>query len=192
MDINKAIRKQEKSHKRFLFFLGFIFLALPLVLVILKRFQLFFLLYLSIIELLILGAMFFSINNKFLKYSVDGYKLKLKFRRFGEEFNIICDKVALVHAEGKGPEMSIILLMTSRFRNKKINEVDEAFLRKYAYLSHHYYRIKKINPEFSYYYIVVTKGDYHKYRMLDLIYRNCVKAYYTEETVEKIKEYRKY
>jgi hypothetical protein len=192
MDINKAIRKQEKSNKRFLFFLGFVFFALPLVLILSKRFKVFFLIYLLIIEFLILGAIIASINNNFLRYSVEGYKLKLKFRRFGEEFNIICDKVELVHAEGEGAEMSIILLMTSRFRNKRINEVDEMFLRKYAYLSHHYYRIKKINPEINYFYIVVTKGYYHKYRMLDLIYRNCVKAYYTEETVEKIKEYRKF
>lgn len=192
MDINKAIRKQEKSHKRFLFFLGFIFFALPLLLAILRRFQLFFLLYLLIIELLILATIFVSINYNFLKYSVDGYKLKLKFRRFGEEYNILCDKVALVHVEGKGPEMSIVLLTTSRFRNKRINEVDEVFLGKYAYLSHHYYRIKKMNAELDYFYIIITKGYYHKYRMLDLIYRNCVKAYYTEETVEKIKEYRKF
>lgn len=192
MDINKAIRKQEKSNKRFLFFLGFVFFALPLVLILSKSLKVFFLIYLLIIEFLILGAILTSINNNFLKYSVEGYKLKLKFRRFGEEFNIICDKVALVHSEGEGAEMSIILLMTSRFRNKRINEVDELFLRKYAYLSHHYYRIKKINPEINYFYLVITKGYYHKYRMLDLIYRNCVKAYYTEETVEKIKEYRKF
>lgn len=192
MDINKAIRKQEKSHKRFLFFLGFIFFVMPLVLLLTQRFNVFFIIYLSIIELLILSAILASMSNNYIKYSVDGYKLKIKFRRFGEEFNIICDKVALVHAEVSAEEMNIVMLMTSKFRNKKINAVDEEFLKKHQYLSHHYYKIKKLNPEINYFYIIVTKGYYHKYRLLDIIYRNCVKAYYTEETVEKIKEYRRY
>jgi hypothetical protein len=192
MDINKAIRKQEKSHKRFLFFLGFIFFVLPLVLFLAQRFDFFFIFYLSIIELLILTAILVSMNNNYIKYSVDGYKLKLRFKRFGEEFNIICDKVALVHAEGSAQEMNVVMLMTSKFRNKKINAVDEEFLIKHQYLSHHYYKMKKLNPEINYFYIVVTKGYFHKYRFLDMIYRNCVKAYYTDETVEKIKEYRSY
>ena len=192
MDINKAIRKQEKSHKRFLFFLGFIFFVMPLILFLTQRFNLFFFIYLTIIELLMLLAALISMNNNYIKYSVDGYKLKLRFKRFGEEFNIICDKVALVHVEGSNQEMNIVMLMTSKFRNKKINAVDEEFLRKYQYLSHHYYKMKKLNPEINYFYIVVTKGYYHKYRLLDMIYRNCVKAQYTDETVERIKEYRKF
>jgi hypothetical protein len=192
MNINKAIRKQEKSHKRFLFFLGFIFFAMPLVLYLTQRFNLFFFIYLGIIEILVLSAILLSINNNYFKYSVDGYKMKLKFGRLGEGFNIICDKVALVHSEGSGNEMKIVMIMTSRFRNKRINAVDEDFIRKHPYISHQYYKIKKLNPENNYYYLIITKGSYHKYRMLDMIYRNCVKSYYTEETVEKIKEYRNY
>jgi hypothetical protein len=191
MDINKAIRKQEKSHKRFLFFLGFIFFAMPLVLYLTQRFNLFFFIYLTIIELLILSAILVSMDNNYIKYSVDGYKIKLSFRRFGEEFSITCDKVALVHAEGSNQEMNIVMLMTSKFRNKRINAVDEEFVIKNQYLSHYYYKMKKLNPEINYFFIVITKGYYHKYRLLDMIYRNCVKAYYTEETVEKIKEYRR-
>ncbi|MCM0649775.1 hypothetical protein NBE98_15520 [Clostridium swellfunianum] len=192
MDINKAIRKQEKSHKRFLFFLGFIFFTMPLVVFLTRRYNLFFMIYLGIIELLILTAILATISSNYISYSSDDYKIKLKLKRFGEGFNIICDKVALVHAEGYGPDMSIIILMTSRFRNKKIDEVNEEFLKKYQYVSHHYYKIKKLNPESNYFYLVVKKGYYHKYRLLDMIYRNCVKAYYTEETVEKIKEYRRF
>ncbi len=192
MDINKAIKKQEKSHKRFLFFLGFIFFVMPLILFLTHRFNLFFLTYLCIIELLILIAILVSVNNNYLKYNVDGYKLKLRCRRFGEDYNIVCDKVAFVHAQGREAEMSIVMLMTSKFRNKRINAVDEEFLRRYPYVSHFYYKIKKFNPERNYFYLVVTKGYYHKYRLLDMIYRNCVKAHYTEETVEKIKEYRKF
>lgn len=192
MDINKAIRKQEKSHKRFLFFLGFIFFVMPLILFLTQRCNLFFLIYLGIIELMIFFSAIVSMGNNYIWYSVDGYKLKLRLTRLGQEFNIICDKVALVIAEGSGPEMNIIILTTSKFRNKKINVVDEKFLLTHPYLSHYYYKIKKLAPEIDYYYIIVSKGYYHKYKLLDIIYRNCVKAYYTEETVEKIKEYRRF
>jgi hypothetical protein len=192
MDINKAIRKQEKSHKMFLLFLGFIFLFLPGVLFLSGNLNLFLLVYLVIIELLILIAVLVSINNNFLNYTVDGYKLRLQFKKFGGEINIVCDKVSFVHTEGSGSEMNIVMLTTSKFRNKKISEVDEEFLKRHSYVALNYYRIKKLNPEINYYYIIISKGNYHKYRLLDMIYRNCVKAQYTEETVERIKEYRRF
>lgn len=190
MDINKAIRKQEKSNKRFLLFLGFIFLTLPVVLFISNKFSLFFLIYLAVIEVLILSAILISMESNYLKYSCDGYKIKIKVRRFREEFNIVCDKVVFVHTEGSGPQMNIIMLLCSRFRNKKINEVDESFLNKHAYISHYYYKLKKHHLEESYYYISINKGGYHKYKLLDIIYRNCVKAQYTSEAIEIIKQYR--
>lgn len=192
MDINKAIRKQEKSHKRFLLFLGFIFLFLPGILLLSGNFNLFLLVYLAIIEILVLTAVLVSMNNNFLNYTVDGYKLRLKFGKFGEDINIVCDKVSFVHTEGNGSEMNIVMLMTSKFRNKKISEVDEEFLKRHSYVALNYYRIKKLNPELNYYYIIIRKGNYHKYRLLDMIYKNCVKAQYTEETVERIKEYRRF
>ncbi|ERI93470.1 hypothetical protein HMPREF1982_01668 [Clostridiales bacterium oral taxon 876 str. F0540] len=190
MDINKAIRKQEKSHKRFLLFLGFIFFAMPLVLFLANKFSIFFMLYLAIIEILILSAIIASLSSNYLKYSCDGYKLKIKVRRFKEEFNIICDKVIFVHTEGSGPQLSIVMILSSRFRNKKINEIDMAFLNKHIYVSHYYYKIKKHQPEDSFFYIVINKGGYHKYKLLDMIYRSCVKAQYSSEAVENIKQYR--
>lgn len=190
MDINKAIRKQEKSNKRFLLFLGFIFLALPLILFASNKLNLFFLIYLVVIEVLILSAILISMESNYLKYSCDGYKLKIKARKLIEEFNIVCDKVVFVHTEGSGPQINIIMLLCSRFRNKKINEVNESFLSKHAYISHYYYKLKKHHPEENYYYISINKGGYHKYKLLDIIYRNCVKAQYTSEAIENIKQYR--
>jgi hypothetical protein len=191
MNINKAIRKQEKSHKRFLLIFGFIFLLLPLILILFDKVNLFFLIYLGIIETLILVAILFSFSSNYLKYSIEEYKIRLKFKRFGQGINIICDKVVLVHVEGTGQQMDVVLITNSKFRNKKVNLVDEVFLKKHPYISHYYYRIKKLNPEDNYFYIIISKGGYHKYSLLDLIYRNCVKSEYTEEAVERIKEYRK-
>lgn len=190
MNINKAIRKQEKAHKRFLLVLGFIFFILPIALFISRKINTFFLLYLGLIELLILVTAIVSVNSNYLYYNVEDYKLKLRFRRFGEKFNILCDKVVAVFAEGNEIDMELIILTSTRFRSKGIKPIDEYILKKYPYLAHNYYRIKKHKPENDYYYIIINKGGYHKYKLLDLIYRNCLQAYYSEETIEKIKEYR--
>lgn len=191
MDINKAIKKQEKSNIRFLLFLSFIFFMLPLILVLSNLLNFFFLIYLSIIEILILITILININNNYLKYSIDNYKLKISLRLISEELNVVCDKVKYVYTEGNFQQIVIILLMNSKFRNKKIKHVDENLLRLYPNFAQNYYRIKKRNPEENYFYIVITKGGFKKYKLLDLIYKNCVKAQYTEEAVERIKEYRK-
>ena len=52
MNINKAIKKQNSSYKRFVLIMGFIFLSLGLV--ISGAFNLFFIAYLAIIEVLII------------------------------------------------------------------------------------------------------------------------------------------
>jgi len=191
MDINKAIRKQKKSNIRFLLFLSFIFFMLPFILFLSHKLDIFFIIYIFIIELLILITILISINNNYIKYSSDSYKLKIKPKLICEEINIVCDKVKFVHAEGKDVQMAVILIMNSRFRNKRIKPVDEDFISIHPYLAQQYYWIKKHNLEEDYYYLIITKGGYEKYKLLDVVYRNCVKAQYTEEAVEIIKEYRK-
>lgn len=190
MSINKAIRKQEKSHKKFLLILGFIFLILPAVLFASKMFNAFFIVYLIIIELLILITILISINSIYIKYSVENYKLKLKFSKFKEEFKIKCDNVVIADVKGSGANMEVILIINSKRRNKRIKPIDEKFLKKYPYLAHEYYIIKKHHAENSYFYLIIIKGGYHKYKLLDLIYKNCLHCEYSEEAIERIKEYR--
>lgn len=190
MDINKAIRKQNKSYKRFMLSMCFIFFILPFALLIANRFDLFFLAYLAIIELLILITIIITINAGYLKYDYDNYKLKVKQGLFKVEYNIVCSKVVLVHTEGSGAQFNIILLTTSRFRNKKIKPIDQDFLKNNSYVAHNYYKLKKQHPEEEYYYINITKGGFIKFRLLDTIYKSCVSSIYTEDAIEKIKEYR--
>lgn len=190
MDINKAIRKQKKSYKRFMLSMCFIFFILPFVLLIANKFDVFFLSYLAIIELLILITIIITINSGYLKYDYDNYRIKVKQGFFKAEFNIVCNKVVLVHTEGDEALFSIILLTTSRFRNKKIKPIDQQFLKNNSYVAHNYYKLKKQHPEEEYYYVFITKGGYVKYKLLDTIYKSCVSAVYTEDAIEKIKEYR--
>lgn len=190
MNINKAIKKQEKSHKRFLLILGFIFFVLPLILFASGKLELFLIVYLIIIEMLILTTIIININNNYLKYSIENFKLKVSLNKFGEGYTIVCDKVVLVHSEKQEAEMEVIIITNSKFRNKKIKAVDEVFIRKYPYLSQEYLKIKRHNSENIYFYIVIKKGSFEKYRFLDFIYRNCLQANYTNEAVDRIKEYR--
>lgn len=190
MDLNKAIRKQRKSYIRFLLSMCFIFFILPILLLLSKITTIFFLIYLCIIESLIMIAIIIRVNHEGLRFHYDEYKLKIKPVFFGEEIIIICDKVVLVHTEGQLDELEIIIITTSRFRNKKIKAINQDFLSKYPFVANHYYRIKKQLPESSYYYIVINQGGYIKYELLNKIFVSCVYGLFTEETIETIKKYR--
>lgn len=196
MNIDKAIRKQKKSYKRFLLSMGFIFFALPAVLISYNKIHVFYILYLIVIELLIILSLFISVNNELLSFNCDGYRLRLVLGLGKKRINIITDKIVLVHVEGfeKNGEIEedfkIILLSTSRFRSSRMIPVNLVFLRNYPYIAYHYNRIKILYPDNQYYFTVIKKGGIKKYPLLDTIYKNCVHAYFTEETIDKIKFYR--
>ncbi len=63
MDIDKVLKKQRKSYKRFMLSMGFIFIILPIVLLIAKQINIFFIIYLCVIESLIL----FSVLMRYRK-----------------------------------------------------------------------------------------------------------------------------
>lgn len=190
MDINKAIRKQKKSYTRFLLSMCFIFLLLPLILFISKKITIFFSLYLSVLEILIMVAVLIRISCEGLKFNYNEYELKIKSGIFEKEINIVCDKVALVHTEEQPEGPEIIIITTSRFGNKRIKGVNLEFLAKYPYINYDYYRIKKQSPENNYYYIIITKGGYHKYELINKIFVSCVHGFFTEEAIDTIKKYR--
>jgi hypothetical protein len=186
MNINKAIRKQNKSYKRFLLFNCFVFLSLPVVLYFSKQITAFYISYLSIIEVLILFAIIVSVNSYNLQFEYDGIKLKIRYGIAGS-INILCDKVVFVHVERND---DIIFITTSRFRNERLNEVNLKFLQSHSYVSYYYNRIKTQAPEEDYYYFIIKSGGLFRYSLLDTIYRGCVCAVFSEEAVKKIKRYR--
>lgn len=187
MDINKAIRKQSKSYKRFLLFNCFIFLLLPLILYFTKQFNIFLISYLTLIELLVLAAVTISISSNNLKFHYDGIKLRIRYGLRGKII-ILCEKVVLVHIE---KNEDIILLTKSKFRNDRMKEVSLKFLQSHPYVSYHYNRIKSKDPEELFYYIIIRKGGFLKYSLLDTLYKSCVYAVFTDEALEKIKQYRR-
>jgi heme/copper-type cytochrome/quinol oxidase subunit 4 len=188
MSINKAIRKQKQSYIRFMLAMCFIFFIMPLSLYFSRKLTLFFIIYLIVIEIMVLLSVFLRMHTEKLKFSCEDEKLRIRDGLFRRGYVLACDKVVLVHTEKQDDDIQIVLVTSSRFRNKKIKEIDLEFLRKHAYLSHEYTRIKKIYPENNYYYILVKNGGYNKYKLLSEIYKNCVRANYTDDTVENIKK----
>ncbi|MFA9397704.1 MAG: hypothetical protein ACERKV_05485 [Clostridiaceae bacterium] len=189
MNYNKAMKKQNKSYRRYMLFLSFISLLLPFVLIIFKIYNSFFILYLVVIEIIIVITLILFTNINRLSLSKNNNKIRITQGIFGEKYYISADKVVLVHVEN-GEEINIVLVCTSRFRNKKIKKVDNDFLKRHGYISHMYTMIKSNNPEENYYYLIIKNGGLKKYKVLDMIYTSCVYAKYTEEAIDKIKVYR--
>ena len=191
MDINKAIRKHNKSYKRFMLSMVFIFLLLPLSVIFLNMFSIYIVMYLLVIEFLVVIVIFIKMNNEYLKFTFDRYKLSIKNGFFQNKVNIICDKIVLVHVIEENDNWVTLILTKSRFRNKNIKAIDAVFLKNYSYVAYHYTKIKKLHPEAQYFYIIIRSGSLKKYELLNIIYKNSGNAYFTDEAIEKIKEYRK-
>jgi len=193
MNIDKAIRKQKKSYKRFLLSMCFIFFALPAILILSKKVYIFYIVYLIIIEALILMSIFIRISNESLKFKNDGYRLQISIGINNKKINIITEKVSLVHVEnilsdkGEVIDFKIILIAGSKFRSDRMVPISINFLKKYSYIAYHYNRIKVMQPEDNYYYTIIKKGGFNKYPLMDIIYKTCVYSYFTGEAIEKIK-----
>lgn len=192
MNINKAIRKQKKTYKRFMLSMCFIFVLLPIILIVSKIINIFFVIYLVCIEIMIAFVILLRVNEEFMDFKLDGYKISIRCGIAKVKFIIICNKVALVHTINQGRDLELIIITKSRFRNKKINPIDIKFLQKYPCIAEKYNKIKISDPEQTYFYFTINNGGFRKYNLLDDIYKSCVAAIFTDDVIEKIKEYREY
>ncbi|MEQ8196421.1 MAG: hypothetical protein ABRQ27_00160 [Clostridiaceae bacterium] len=106
---------------------------------------------------------------------------------FSSEGLIFCDKVALVHTEKRGEEMNVIIVSSVNFKNKYFKLVDGNILKRYPDFAEEYLKVKKLNPENTYYYVFIRKGSLKKYMLLDTMFKNCVKAVFSSNAIENIK-----
>ena len=190
MNINKAIRKQKKTYKRFMLSMCFIFVLLPSILIVSEIINIFFIIYLVCIELLIIFAVFLRVNEEYIDFKCDGYKIIIWCGIKKAKFVVICKKVVLVHTREQGRNMEIIVITKSKFRNKNIQPIDIKFLKKYPYVAQMHNKIQ--NAEEDYFYFVINHGGFRKYLLVNALYKSCVQAAFSDDTIEKIKEYRDY
>ena len=187
MDIYKAIKMEKKSLKRFYKLMGILFIGLPFSVYLTGVRTIFFLVYLLIIELLIISAVINKLNYYSLRYSYNANKLNIKNGLFANNNLILCDKVILVHTEKMESDMEIIIISTMNFRNKNLRPVVNGFLKKYPKVDEELKKISNGNNQQTYYFQIIRKGGLIKYLLLDTIYKNCVKAIYTNDSIQNIK-----
>lgn len=186
MDIYKAVKLERKSLKRFYKLMIILFIILPLSVYLTGVRKLFYLVYLLIIELLIIAAVINKLNYYSLRYNCNTNKLHIKNGLFARDNLILCDKVVLVHTEKMESDMTIIIISTVNFRNRSLRPIVKGFLKKYPKIED---ELKKISDgkDKVYYFQIIKKGGLSKYLLLDTIYKNCVKATYTDDCIQNIK-----
>ena len=187
MDIYKAIKMEKKSLKRFYRLMGILFIGLPLSVYLTGVRTIFFLVYLLIIEFLIISAVINKLNYYSLKYSYNANKLNIKNGLLANNNLILCDKVILVHTEKMESDMEIIIISTMSFRNRNLRPIVKGFLKKYPKVDEELKKISNGNNQQTYYFQIIRKGGLRKYLLLDTIYKNCVKAIYTNDSIQNIK-----
>lgn len=187
MNINKALKKENKSKKRLFIVMILLFIILPLTAYLAGIKYLFVWAYLGFIELLIILIIIIKLNYHRLKFVCNNNRLTMKSGLFIKESLILCDKVAVVHTSKENDELEIIIVTAVNFKNKGLKLITQGFIKKYPEAAEEYLRIKKLTPEHVFYFQVVRKGALKKYELLDAIYKNCVRATYTSSAIKNIK-----
>lgn len=187
MDIYTAIKKERFHLKLFFITMFIISIILPISIVLTNMTKLFYLIYLGVIEFLILMSIIIKLNHYRVVYRCSNNRLLLKTGIFSKDNLIICDKVALVHTSKSDYDLEIIILTSVKFKNRSLRKVDKSIFRRYPQIKKEYEYIKKLNHGKEYYFQVIRRGGLKKYLLLDLIYKNCVKAIYTEDSIQNIK-----
>lgn len=187
MDIYKAIKKEKLNLKILLITMAIILITLPIVLIVTGLTTIFYIIYVIFIDLLIVIAIIIKMNSYRVEYKCSNNRLIFKVGIFAKEHLIMCDKVILVHTNKSDYDLEIVLITSIIFKNKGLRLIDNNFLKRYPQIADEYNGIKQQNPKREYYFQVIKRGGLKKYLLLDLVYKNCVKAIYTDESIQNIK-----
>lgn len=187
MYIDKAVKKQKASYKRFNVIMIFIVLLLPVVVFELGIKQKMVFVALILLEFIIILSIIIMKDKMTLKYTCENSVIRFKQGIFSSYKKISCDKIKLIHTENKTGDIELVLVTTTRIGNKKLRLIGKSFINKYPMAGKEYRRLKKIYPDKNYFYIVIKSGGLNKFALLDIIYRNSVTATFTDDTIENIK-----
>ena len=187
MEINKALKRIRKKENIFFIIMGILSVSIPTLAYLANLKNTFIYVYIMIIEILILIAILSRINTCTLKFKYYNSRFKIRQGLFLRESIILCENVAIVHTSKEREDVEIIIVTSSKFRNKKARPVTKGFLKKYREVEREYKRLKKINEEQTYYFQIIRNGSLRKYIFLENIYTTCVKSAYTPAAIESIK-----
>ena len=186
MEINRALKRIRKKENIFFIIMGILAVLIPTLAYLANLKNTFIYVYIMIIEILILIAILSRINTCTLKFKYYNSRFKIRQGLFLRESIILCENVAIVHTSKEREDVEIIIVTSSKFRNKKARPVTKGFLKKYPEVEREYKRLKKINEEQTYYFQIIRNGSLRKYIFLENIYTTCVKSAYTPAAIESI------
>lgn len=187
MNINKAVKMEKKHLKLFIAVMVLIAVTLPLALFVTNLFTIFYLIFLLIIELLICAAIIVRLNAYKIKFRCVNNRLIFSMGILAKEYLILCDKVAIVHTNNCDYDLEILLITSMNFKNKALRQVDNGIFKKYPDIKKYYLKLQEKDKDKKHYFQVIKRGGLKKYLLLDSIYKNCVKAVYTNESIQNIK-----
>ncbi|MGL4763395.1 MAG: hypothetical protein ACRC6T_06325 [Sarcina sp.] len=187
MYIDKALKKQAAGYKRFNSVMIFMFILLPIVVFGLGMNKGVVNVFLIILEIAIIICMIVMKDRVSINYTCENNTLRLKQGIFKSYRKISCDKIKLIHTDNRNGDIDLVIVTTTRIGNRQLRLVGRSFLSKYPMAAKEYKKLKKINQDKNYFYLVIKNGGYKKFIMLDAIYKNSVTATFTEDTIENIK-----
>lgn len=187
MYIDKALKKQSNAYQRFNIVMIFIFILLPIVVFAAGANNGITIPILILLEIGVILCLIVMRDRTSLNYTCENGTLRFKQGIFSSYRRISCDKIKIIHTENKQGDMDIIIVTTTRVGNKQLKLVGRNFLNKYQMAAKEYKKLKNMDQDKNYFYVVIKNGGYKKYIMLDDIYRNSVTATFTADTIENIK-----
>ncbi|WP_426348891.1 hypothetical protein ACPWSR_14190 [Alloiococcus sp. CFN-8] len=190
MDVFKAYERQRRYMKRFNFLMIFLFFLLPAVVYYTGKTQVFFLVYLGILEVMIVATVIVTKHKDFLDFDIARGKVVLKLGILKKKHALILEKIMLVHTEGENYDIRLFIITTQRGRDRIFKPVTEDSIKKYPLLHKEYIRLKRLNPEFDYYAVAINNGGFYKYELLNTIYKNTSNAVFTDYSIDNIKKIR--
>lgn len=187
MYIDKALKKQSNAYQRFNIVMILIFILLPIVVFAVGANNGITIPILILLEIGVILCLIVMKDRTSLNYTCENGTLRFKQGIFSSYRRISCDKIKIIHTENKQGDMDIIIVTTTRVGNKQLKLVGRNFLNKYKMAAKEYKKLKNMEQDKNYFYVVIKNGGYKKYIMLDDIYRNSVTATFTADTIENIK-----
>ncbi|SHK41070.1 hypothetical protein SAMN02745248_02479 [Hathewaya proteolytica DSM 3090] len=190
MNLSKAIKKQRSNFILFLVFMSFTFLLLPTVLLFLNNFKIILWIYLALVEIVIVSGVIKRIDLEILSYKNNIGKFRMRQGIFDKKISFRCEDVVFVDVEKGGQQWDIVMIFQTQRYNKYLRNISKSAMKKHPYAASYYYKIHESKPEFYYYYLVINKGLYKKYGFLNEIYSSCFHAFYSDDAINLIRQWR--
>ena len=190
MNIDRAIRKQNKSIKRFLFSGCFIFLSTLIILISLPKLYTALKISLIFIQIVTMIILVSKVENNYLRYIVNYDKILVKTGIIDITTVMRKNKVLMVHTINEGKDLNIIIIIASKVKKRNFKEVDKKFLDENEDIYKNIQKLKGKKSSEKYLYTILSGGGFYKYKLINDIYINCANAFFSDEAIENVKLYR--